>query len=280
MTLSCQFIEKVIPPNEPRLYKSRLAGLVFAFLLWFQLPAFSQWSTGSGGAIYYSGGNVGVGTSSPGATLTVLGGTYDTGIQIQSSNTYGTGLQLANTATNGHYYALFSSGPGDFLGAGGFGIYDDTAAAYRLTITPSGNVGINTVDPQNTLSVNGTVQAKEVVVNTGWSDFVFAPDYPLASLNEIKAFVSTNHHLPDIPSAADVEKNGVNVGEMEARLLAKVEELTLHMIAAEERSEKLERQNRLLQERLERMEARVKEAASTAESDPQHFSPLDNARRP
>lgn len=239
---------------------ARLAAnalLISVGLIGPSLSALAQWSTGSSGAIYYNGGNVGVGTSSPGSVLTVAGGEYNSGLQVTSSSTAGTGIQLYNTATSGHAWDIFSSGPGLFLGSGGLGIYDETSGSYRFVITASGNVGIDTYDPQNTLSVNTTVQAKEVVVNTGWSDFVFAPDYHLVPLSEIKDYVSANHHLPDIPSAAEVDKNGVNLGEMESKLLAKVEELTLHMIAAEERSKLLEEQNRDLRRRLERVESRT-----------------------
>jgi hypothetical protein len=88
--------------------------------------------------------------------------------------------------------------------------------------------------------VNGAVQAKEVVVNTGWSDYVFDADYRLAPLDEIADYVRTNHHLPGIPSAAEVAEKGVSVGDMQAKLLAKIEELTLQMIAAEKRIRELE----------------------------------------
>jgi len=122
----------------------------------------------------------------------------------------------------------------------------------------NGSVDIGTTNAQNALSVNGTVQAKEVLVNTGWSDYVFGPGYHLQSLSEVAAFVQANHHLPDIPSEAEVKEKGVKLGEMQAKLLAKVEELTLHMIEADERNRSLEQQNRELQDRVARLEAAAK----------------------
>ena len=73
-------------------------------------------------------------------------------------------------------------------------------------------------------------------------------------LSEVSAFIQQHRHLPDIPTEAEVNEKGVSVGEMQAKLLAKVEELTLHMIKAEERNDRLEQQNRELRERLARLE--------------------------
>ena len=127
------------------------------------------------------------------------------------------------------------------------------ASKYSFT---TGNVGIGTTNPTKLLSVNGVIQAKEVIVNTGWSDYVFEPGYRLSPLGEIAAYIKKNHHLPEIPSEAEVQQNGVDLGAMQAKLLAKIEELTLHMIQAEERNNRLEQKNRELQTRMARFEVR------------------------
>jgi hypothetical protein len=95
-----------------------------------------------------------------------------------------------------------------------------------------GGVSIGTPGlPSDTkLAVNGTIKATEVKVETGWADFVFEDDYKLQSLSEVESFIKENKHLPDIPSEADVKENGLSLGEMDAKLLQKIEELTLHMI--------------------------------------------------
>ena len=68
---------------------------------------------------------------------------------------------------------------------------------------------------------------------TGWPDYVFAEDYELPTLGEIEAYINTHKHLPEIPSAQEVEENGLTLGEMNALLLKKIEELTLHTIEQE-----------------------------------------------
>jgi hypothetical protein len=69
------------------------------------------------------------------------------------------------------------------------------------------------------------------VSSTG-ADYVFQPDYRLAPLSEVASYVKEHHHLPDVPSEAEVKQKGVSIGEMQSKLLAKVEELTLHIIQA------------------------------------------------
>ena len=127
--------------------------------------------------------------------------------------------------------------------------------ATSLVIKNGGNIGIGTLSPSHLLHVAGTIGAEEVVVSSTGADYVFDPDYRLAPLGEVADFIRRNHHLPDVPSAEEGQEKGVNVGEIQAKLLAKIEELTLHMIRAEERSDRLERANRGLRERMERIEA-------------------------
>jgi hypothetical protein len=120
-----------------------------------------------------------------------------------------------------------------------------------LVLNPNGgNVGIGTSDPGSyKLAVNGTIKAKEVIVDlTGWSDYVFADSYRLAPLSEVAAHIKARKHLPGIPSAAEVAAGGVSLGDMQARLLAKIEELTLHQIALEKRLATLEQENARLRQ--------------------------------
>ena len=93
------------------------------------------------------------------------------------------------------------------------------------------------------LGVNGKIVAEEIEVKlyAGWPDFVFNEAYNLRPLCEVEKFIKTNRHLPDVPSEAQVIENGVNVGEMSATLLQKIEELTLYIIDLNKRIEELEK---------------------------------------
>ncbi len=90
------------------------------------------------------------------------------------------------------------------------------------------------------LNVYGIINAREVKVSLGtWSDYVFEPGYKLRHLSDVEDFILNNGHLPDIPSASTVLENGVNLGEMDALLLRKIEELTLYVIELQKNNDKM-----------------------------------------
>lgn len=103
------------------------------------------------------------------------------------------------------------------------------------------NMGIGVKNPQNKLDVNGTIHSKEVRVDmTGWSDYVLKKDYNLPTLEQVEKHIAEKGHLENIPNEQEVLKNGINLGEMSAKLLQKIEELTLYTI---EQNKKIEKQS-------------------------------------
>jgi len=200
---------------------------------------------------YNTTGKVGIGTDSPIEKFQVNNGN----ILIRGTNNW---LSTSDNAfvylgdQNNYVKATFSAGLT-------FGVWDGNVSSVEaLYIAPGGNVGIGTLNPTYKLSVNGNIRAKSIKVETGWSDFVFYSDYYLMSLDSVEKFIETFGHLPNVPSAADVEKNGLDLGSSNAILLMKTEELYLYTFKLNKKidvviedNKTLKQQNKLLAEQNE-----------------------------
>ena len=113
------------------------------------------------------------------------------------------------------------------------------AAKDRFCIDTLGNIGINTITPKEKLSVRGNIRAIEVKVeSSNWPDYVFMDDYKLPTLQQTAKYIKANGHLQDMPTAREVANQGIALGELNAKLLRKIEELTLHLINLEEDNKK------------------------------------------
>jgi hypothetical protein len=111
-----------------------------------------------------------------------------------------------------------------------------------INIDPAGNIGIGIANPLPgyKMAVNGNIKAKELVIETtGWPDYVFEEKYQPMPLQELKQFIAQHHHLPNIPSAGELETDGVAVGEMQKKMMEKIEELTLYVIQQQKEIEEL-----------------------------------------
>jgi hypothetical protein len=136
-------------------------------------------------------------------------------------------------------YTSWISGIGDFTEIDVVGKYANNAF---IRLIENGNVGIGATNPDSKLTVAGNIHAREVKVtlNAGVvPDYVFANDYKLKSLQEVEDYIKENSHLPEIPSATEIEKNGLMLAEMNLSVLKKIEEMTLYMI---EQNKKIENQ--------------------------------------
>ena len=124
--------------------------------------------------------------------------------------------------------------------------HSDGAWRWRknLVLNSSGGVGIGTTSTgPHKLAVEGSIGAREIKVEaSGWSDFVFEKDYDLRTLQEVEQHIKEKGHLPEIPSEAEVTEEGINLGEMNAKLLQKIEELTLYLIQQNKEIEELKKE--------------------------------------
>ncbi|MBB6129952.1 hypothetical protein [Mucilaginibacter lappiensis] len=131
---------------------------------------------------------------------------------------------------------------------------DVTPAVLPVMITDAnGNIALNTYDAKGyKLAVNGSAIATSMTVklNSAWPDYVFKKDYQLPSLQEVKTYIDQNQHLPEVPSAQQIAKEGLNLGEMNKLLMKKVEELTLYMIEMKGEIKDLQKQNKDLKKQI------------------------------
>ncbi|WP_421876477.1 hypothetical protein [Marinoscillum sp.] len=231
-----------------------------------------------------SNGNVGIGTSNPVERMDVSGnlkwgtnGSESWGVGLLtmesgwSSNRYPTLGSISGSSGslimfhNPHIPFRSDNSISGYAGKAGIrmaadqnvsswwdmGLAGDFFHIYRngvgelFRISSSGNVGIGTQNPSYRLEVAGTVRANTFsAVAPPWSDFVFEPEYKLLTLEEVEQHIQEKGHLPEIPSEAEVTENGINLGEMNAKLLQKVEELTLYLI---EQNKQIQAQQKQLQ---------------------------------
>ncbi len=202
------------------------------------LPAFSN-----SGLTIAENGNIGIGEVSPPVKLVIKDGNQNLNF-LTNQKLLGTWPPSSEATT------MTIQSSGSFSGNLAFA----TGNNENMRIVPNGNVGIGTTHPDEKLTVKGKIHAEEVKVDLFVpADYVFQKyytgkselksDYSLPTLAEIESFSKKNHHLPNVPSAKEMQQNGVSLGEMSNVLLQKVEELTLYVI---EQNKELERQNKTI----------------------------------
>ncbi|MFT3680560.1 MAG: hypothetical protein QM791_09830 [Ferruginibacter sp.] len=188
-------------------------------------------------------GNVGIGLPNPRCRLTVLNTAPLSNGNTEVLQVAGKNAMAIFSDQNGADYGYIKavsdntqtpqfSRAGIEIGTGGGDIYL-SALGWQPALMVNGttnNVGIGTNNPTQRLCVNGNIRAKEIIVETGWADYVFDDHYQLKKLEEVEDFIKQNNHLPGVPSATEIQNNGLQVGQLQTKMMEKIEELTLYVI--------------------------------------------------
>ncbi|RXK82902.1 hypothetical protein [Filimonas effusa] len=197
-------------------------------------------------AIVLPDGNVGVGTTSPVEKLHVMGNIRSEGL-VRFYTPYVDAGGTSGIVANPNGWTRIDPNGGRFI----MTVFKEDVEAARNILDIErvdtwqklmelkadgsgffqGNIGIGTTTPQSKLAVNGNITTKKIkVTQIGWPDYVFDSSYQLPSLSHVETFITENKHLPEVPSAAEVKKDGLDLGDTQVVLLKKIEELTLYII--------------------------------------------------
>ncbi len=205
---------------------------------------------------------VGIGTDSANLKLVVQTVNANDGISLKYNNLGFLKLH-PNSLSVGSYNPITKAGDaGIFFGGGtdpgqfdfGFVLAPWNNADGGIRINKDGRVAVGTATtaPGFKLFVEEGIRTRKIKVDqASWPDYVFDSTYKLLPLSEVERFIQDNKHLPDVPNAAEIESNGVDLGNNQAILLKKIEELTLYLI-------ELKKENEKLHARISKLEAEAK----------------------
>lgn len=196
----------------------------------------------NGTGAYFTPTGLGISTSAPVSKFHILSG-QDAGLGNTTNGfaMFGAGTSTNVIVDNNEILARNNSLAADLF------IQND-AGGVIMCAAEQGAVGIGvnssaSIPAGYLLAVDGKIISEELKVQLSgnWPDYVFKNDYKLKSFDELRGFIAQNNHLPNIPAAAEVEKNGIEVGDMQKRMMEKIEELTLYVLELENRLKAIEK---------------------------------------
>ena len=213
---------------------------------------------GSQKMVINSGGNVGIGELNPVARLHAVGSIFSNAARTNTIFSGNIGANNANFVGTEGYWALRTATDNSF----NLDVFNSSTPVTAIKVVQNGNVSIGTTDPNSfKLAVGGKIGASEVVVTLErpWPDYVFETDHKLLSLSELEVFIKANKHLPELPTAEEVKESGVSLGEMNAILLKKLEELTLYVIQQNQNIEEIRMTNKLQRDTIAELQDQVRQ---------------------
>ncbi len=248
----------------------------FLFVLFFLSTGLSSAQSWNSSGNNYSTGRLGLGTTTPQIDIDISRSHETTsGMQVFNSHPSSRSIAMLGEGMSGRYiymgylnssytstHEAFESATGIVFTGAPNGLRMISAAytsfyvgSYekeneRMRITSNGNVGIGTITPTDKLSVNGNIRAQEIKLEaTNWPDYVFEKDYQSMPLEEVEIYIKEKGHLPGFKSAKEYQKEGVDIMEMNQKLLEKMEELTLYLIQKDGEMKELRKMVETLAER-------------------------------
>ena len=225
----------------------------------YGLNFWKPWNPGEGGSGNYilflgNDNNIGIGKKDPSAKLDVAGNVLvNSGIQTLSLGSayhqnlsYGTSYIGFNAKRDNGNWTLAGDGANNG-GAVIWGTVDGSLVFASIPKTGGSTQTLSDAQIKNNIKLcitpAGKLKAKEIQVSlAGFPDYVFEKDYPLLPLSDLEQYIEQNQHLPNIPSAAEVVENGLDLGDMQSKLLLKIEELTLYILQQEKKMTDLQKQ--------------------------------------
>ena len=190
-------------------------------------------------------GTVGIGASVPLARLHTNGSIYSSATRTNSIFSGSIGINNANFIGSEGYWALRTATNNSF----NLDVRNSASPIAALTVLQNGYIGVGTTSPDAKLTGAGNIHSREVkvTVNAG-ADFVFNDDYEPISLTELEKFIRDKRHLPEVPSAEEMERGGLELGAMNILLLKKIEEMTLYVLYLKKENEELKLNGKGMQE--------------------------------